>query len=404
MTQAAYQSKWSEIYNAMPSWAKTNVIHVMDGGSGGGWINADAKFLAGISNPTGISYHRYSVVDWNNMGPSSGFTVAQYYKQIESASRIEGDIKNFSNQMDQVDPNNKIALCMDEWGAWYDAVPGMGQSFNWSTVRDAIIAGLNLNIFNNNCRRVKMALVAQPVNSIQALMLTETGGQNRMKKTPVFWVFKMLKPHQGAKMAPTEVTCPKNQNIPVLNASSSIDSNNVLHISIVNTHDNAAQDVTIDITGGTYNTISGEIVNGASVTSGTTSFDATDTVTLKAFTGATLSNSKITTKIPAHSVVMLAVAKDVSIKMPGAVSHSGPISISAKDQGKIFVNYSTKQNTPIHISLYSIDGRTVIDSYIGNLVPGSNSFVWQPKTSNGLYIVKLEAGKVSMKQQIVFAQ
>jgi len=407
MTQSSHQTKWDQYYQATESWAKSALMHIMDGGSGGAWIADNCKYMVKLNGPVGISYHRYTVTNWNDKGPSSNFSVSQYYNQIKSASDIAGNINNFVKQMDQTDPSGKVALCVDEWGAWYNGVAGMGQDFTWSTVRDAVIAGTNLNIFNNYCKRVKMALVAQPVNVIQSLMLTENGGQNRMRKTPVFWVFKMLKPHHEAKMAPSTMQCATNQQIPVLNASASIDSKNVVHISIVNTHDNQDQNLTINLTGAPepFVKVTGEIVNGATINSGITSFTSTDTAYLKEYTGATLSGSTVNAKIPAHSVVMLRVApNEVNAKMSKAVFNKNSVSLSANASGKIRVKYSVANNTPVQISLLSIDGRTLVDSYKGNLQPGSNSLLWQPEShvAKGSYIVKLDAGEVSKSQRIIF--
>lgn len=408
--QSAYQSKWGQIYAAEPDWAKSELMHIMDGGSGGGWIEADCKYLATLPGPTGISYHQYTVISWaaGQMGSSSQFNTAEYYQFIKAASNIEGSVQRYSNTMNQIDPTNKVALIMDEWGAWYEGVAGMGQAFNWSTIRDAIITGINLNIFNNNCKRIKMACVAQPVNAIQALMLTEVGGQNRMRKTPAFWVFKMFKPHQNATMAPAKVTCATNQGMPVINASASVDAAKKLHISIVNTHDAAAQDITINIAGAAtaYTKVTGQIVNGDKITSGITSFGSTDTASLQDFTGAAISGSKVTAKIPAHSVVMLECSFPVATEMSKAVLRSEPVSLTATANGKIIVKYAAMRTTPISLSLYSADGRSVLDQYSGTLRQNSDGLTWEPKhrTANGVYVVKIEAGSFSKSERVVFTK
>lgn len=407
-TQPAYQSKWKQIYDLEPSWAKSELMHIMDGGMVGGWIEADCKYLVTLPGPTGISYHQYTVINWTDKGSSSQFNVNGYYAQIKAASDIGGSVQKYSNTMNQIDPTNKVSLIMDEWGAWYNDVTEQGFTFNWSTVRDAIIAGINLNIFNNNCKRIKMACVAQPVNAIQALMLTERGGQNRMRKTPVFWVFKLFKPHQNATMAPAKVTCATNQGMPVINASASVDATKKLHISIVNTHDAAAQDITINIAGAipAYTKVTGQIVNGDKITSGITSFDSKDTVSLQDFAGATISGSKVTAKIPAHSVVMLECTFPVAAEMSKAVWRSEPVSLATTRDGKIIVKCAAMRNTPISLSLYSADGRSVLDQYSGTLRQNSNGLTWEPKnrTANGVYVVKIEAGSFSKSERVVFTK
>ena len=403
MTQASYQTKFDQWYVAEPSWATSTLMHIMDGGSGGGWVNADATYAAGKSGPMGISYHYYAVTNWSAMGPSSGFTVAQYYAQLQRAWAIDGNINGFSIP-------STVALCVDEWGAWYDAVSGQGTSFNWSTVRDAIIAGMSLNVFNNRCARVKMALVAQPVNVIQALMLTNSSNQSQMRKTPVFWVFKMYKPHQNATMVPvTWTNNPTNQSIPQLNASASVDASNVLHISVVNTHDANSQALTINLNNSprTYTTVTGQMVNGASITSGITSFTATDTASLQTFTNFSLAGTTITTTLPAHSVVMLTVSPQVGVSAPDPIRSADEFSIKTAAGGRIAVNYPATHKTPVRLSLYGIDGRTLVETYNGAIEAGQKTLVWQPKNCNigtNVYIVKLEAGEVTTSERLVITR
>jgi alpha-N-arabinofuranosidase len=402
MTQSSYQTKYDQWYDAEPEWARSSLMHIMDGGSGGGWVNADATYAQGNSGPMGISFHRYSVVDWNNKGPSSGFSEAQYYSILQTAWGTETSVKGFSLP-------GKVALCVDEWGAWYNDVSGNGTSFNWSTVRDAVIAGMHLNIFNNRCERVKMALVAQPVNVIQALMLTNPSNPSQMRKTPVFWVFKMFKPHQGATMVPATMTTATNQGIPVLNASASINAAKALNISIVNTHATGTQSLTINCAGATIPSTgwSGQIVNGASITSGITSFTATDTASLGQFTDFTVSGNAITTTLPAHSVVMLSsTASSVGASAVRANAFDA-YSINATRCGKIIVTYAAARKTPVRLTLYGIDGRAIMDRFNGTFTPGHNHCIWQPKrgtAGTSTYIVKMESGGVTKSRRVVLTR
>jgi alpha-N-arabinofuranosidase len=399
MTQSEYQTLFDQFYKAEPDWAKTDVMHIMDGGSGGSWVTADANYAKNNSGPMGISYHYYAVTNWNDKGSSSSFNASGYYTQLQKFGSVAGSIDKLNL--------GSVALCFDEWGAWYNGVSGMGQDFNWSTVRDAVGAGMSLNIFNNRCDKVKMALVAQPVNVIQALMLTQTSGEKRMKKTPVFWVFKMYKPHQQAKMIPVQMVCPTNQGMAILNASASIDSTGTTHISIVNTHDATDQSlaITLDNPPAGYTKVSGQIVNGKSITSGTTGFDATDTVSLEDFDDVSLSGTSITTKIPAHSVVMLTVGNTTEIRTTTTATRTETFSLCAVPGGKIVITGTAVPTAPVRLSLYTIDGRTLIERFTSS-TPGRQGMVWQPKSriGNGIYIVKVEAGRVSKTQQLMLLQ
>ncbi|MBN2189409.1 MAG: hypothetical protein JW699_08135 [Chitinispirillaceae bacterium] len=409
-SQSQYQTKFDQFYVAEPAGVTSAKMHIMDGGSGGGWISADCQYMVNKSGPTGVSFHRYSVIDWSNKGPSSGFTQAQYYAQLQQAWGTNSSVQNYVNSMNSIDPGYKVALCVDEWGAWYNDVGGSwGTSFNWSTVRDAVIAGMHLNIFNNQCRRVKMALVAQPVNVIQALMLTNYASPYQMRKTPVFWVFKMYKGHQGATMIPvTWTNNPTNQSIPLLNASASLRGDTV-RVSVVNTHYSATQSLTITFSGGTprAGTATGQVVNGANPTSGITSITATDTASLQAYTGFTLSGQQITTTLPAHSVVMFTVPlTSAGVSAPEVVRTARDFSILSEAGGRIIVNYTAVGKTPVSLELYGVDGRTLVESFTGILDQGQKRLVWKPRSVLGsnLYIVKLRAGEVEKSERLVITK
>jgi alpha-L-arabinofuranosidase len=383
----------------------------MDGGSGGGWIAYDCNYMSGLSDSTGVSLHKYSVVSWTESlkGSSSSFTTDQYYAQLQAAWDMNSSISSYSTTMASSDPNYKVGLCVDEWGAWYTAVSGMGTAFNWSTVRDAIIVGMNLNIFNNNCRRVKMALMAQPVNVIQALVLTNTSSPYTMKVTPAFYVYKMFKVHQGAKMVPVDSSnISTNQSIPVINASASIDKANSLHISLVNTDAASSQSITITLKNLPANVSytsaswSGQEVNGSSITSGITSFTATDTVTLHSFTGFTVSGSTITATLPAHSVVMLTASSGTAVRDYAASAKPVEVYSVNADNGKISVKYASSANIPIRLTLLSLDGRTIAQKVERSCADGWNMVELQPNvSSSGLYVVRMESAGNTIKSQSV---
>ena len=105
--------------------------------------------------------------------------------------------------MDQYDPQKKLALAVDEWGAWYAPAPGTNPGFlvQQNSLRDAVLAALNLNIFARHADRVRMANIAQMVNVLQAMILTD---KQRMLLTPTYHVFRMYVPFQDATFIPAE--------------------------------------------------------------------------------------------------------------------------------------------------------------------------------------------------------
>lgn len=143
-----------------------------------------------------IALHFYSVPEWNHKGSATEFTEDEYYTLLACANEMETLLRIHTQIMERYDPQNRIALVVDEWGTWYDVEPGTHPGFLYqqNTMRDAITAALNLNLFNRNSRRVKMANLAQAVNVLQALLLTEG---EKLVKTPTYHVFDLFKEHQG---------------------------------------------------------------------------------------------------------------------------------------------------------------------------------------------------------------
>ena len=147
----------------------------------------------------GISLHYYTIPtgQWEHKGSSTEFDEKEYYETIRQTLRMEEIICRHLAVMDVEDPKHDIDLVVDEWGTWYDVEPGTNPGFLYqqNTMRDAIVAAINLNIFNRHSDRISMANIAQVVNVLQAMILTDGA---RMIKTPTYEVFDQFKPHQGA--------------------------------------------------------------------------------------------------------------------------------------------------------------------------------------------------------------
>ena len=157
-----------------------------------------------------ISLHYYTLPgDWEHKGSATDFDEQEYYTTISKAMYIENIIEKHLEIMDEHDPEHDIDLFVDEWGTWYDVEPGTNPGFLYqqNTMRDAIVAALSLNIFNKHSDRIAMANIAQVVNVLQAMLLTEG---SKILKTPTYDVFRMYVPHQGAELVEShtdETTC-----------------------------------------------------------------------------------------------------------------------------------------------------------------------------------------------------
>jgi alpha-N-arabinofuranosidase len=209
--------------------------------------------------------------------------------------------------MDKYDPQKRVGLMVDEWGTWYDSAPGrdMGALYQQNTLRDAIVAGINLNIFNNHSDRVKMANIAQMVNVLQAMILTDN---ERMVLTPTYHVFRMYKVHQGATRIPVEMSAPKytvgDTAIPALSASASRDAAGRIHLSIVNLEPNRAVEITAKIAGQQIGSVTGEVLTAAAMNAMNT-FEKPGEVKPEAFGGFRVAGAELTMKVPAKSVVVM---------------------------------------------------------------------------------------------------
>lgn len=256
----------------------------------------------------GVSLHSYTLPrGWNNKVSATQFGEEDYFLTLRNTLRMEELVSRHSTIMDKYDPHKRIGLMVDEWGTWYAVEPGTnpGFLFQQNTVRDAIVAGINLNIFNNHCDRVKMANIAQAVNVLQAIILTEG---EKMVLTPTYYVFEMYKVHQDAAMIPLSFQSPvyefQGQKIPAITASASRDKQGKVHITFTNANPNKDLDITIEARGITAKSVTGSVLTAKAINA-YNSFDAPENVKSVVFNRAKLMKEQLTVRLPAKSVVML---------------------------------------------------------------------------------------------------
>ena len=141
---------------------------------------------------------------WDIKGSATDFDENVWCKTLNKALYMEELIKRHGVIMDEYDPEKKIGMIVDEWGTWYTCEPGTNPGFLYqqNTMRDALVAGITLNIFNKHSDRVKMANLAQMVNVLQSVLLTEG---DKMVKTPTYHVFNMYKYHQDATLVESSI-------------------------------------------------------------------------------------------------------------------------------------------------------------------------------------------------------
>ena len=281
----------------------------------GGANNADYNWTETLMKNAarhmqGLSLHYYTVPkNWGDKGSATQFDEAEYFSTIEKTLRMEELLTRHATIMDKYDPQKRVGLIPDEWGAWYNVEPGTNPGFLYqqNTLRDAIIAGINLNIFNAYCDRVKMTNIAQTINVLQAVILTD---EEKMLLTPTYWVYYLYKVHHDATLLPVSFTSSKyelnERKMDAVSVSASKDAAGKIHITLVNINPNRAQHIETELRGATAKKVSGKILTSAKI-SDCNSFEKPDAITVKDFKDAKLSGGKLNISLPAKSVVMLEI-------------------------------------------------------------------------------------------------
>ena len=256
----------------------------------------------------GISLHYYTT-NWSNKGSATQFGEDRYFEYLERCLNIEKAIDRHITIMDKYDPAKRVALVVDEWGTWYDVEPGTNPGFLYqqNTMRDALIAALSLNYFNERCDRIKMANIAQTVNVLQALILTEG---RKMILTPTYHIFEMYKAHHDATLLPLELSCGdyvhNDRKLPAVSASASKDGEGNIHVSLVNIDPVKGNTVSIDIRGEQVKQANGRILTAGANNSHNT-FEKPENVKPENFRDAKISKNVLTVNLPPRSVVMLQI-------------------------------------------------------------------------------------------------
>lgn len=257
----------------------------------------------------GLSLHYYTVPGtWSHKGSATEFDTAEYYTTLEKTLYMDELITRHTAIMDKYDKEHAVALVVDEWGTWYDVEPGTNPGFLYqqNTIRDALVAGINLNIFNKHCDRVKMANIAQLVNVLQSVILTDG---EQMVKTPTYHVFNMYKHHQNADLVESFVETEKIGNegheIPNLTESVSVAADGKVHITMTNLSADESYPIEGILADNKVSNVRAEIVCGDMHEHNT--FDQPENVIVKEFTDIAIEDGKLKFTIPACSVVHVEV-------------------------------------------------------------------------------------------------
>jgi alpha-N-arabinofuranosidase len=256
---------------------------------------------------SGLSLHYYTVPrEWSSKGSATQFNDSIWFITLEKTLKMEELVTKHSAIMDKYDPAKKVGLLVDEWGTWYDVEPGTNPGFLYqqNTLRDALVAGINLNIFNNHSDRVRMSNIAQMINVLQSVILTK---DKEMVLTPTYYVFKMYNVHQDAMMLPVDVKCGRytsgSKSVDAINTSASI-KEGVVSITLCNLDPVISQNISFEIQGLKFANVWGKIVTANKINA-CNDFGRKDEVTLADFNRVKLNKGQVVAVIPAKSVVLI---------------------------------------------------------------------------------------------------
>ena len=252
-----------------------------------------------------ITMHYYTLPtgNWSDKGSATDFDQEAYYETLRRTWRMDKIIQLNLDVMDKYDPKHRVGLIVDEWGTWYNVEPGTNPGFLYqqNTMRDAMVAAINLNIFNSHADRVVMANLAQTVNVLQAVVLTDG---DQMVLTPTYHVFDLYKNHQDATLVPVTVACDVVEGVQQLTASASV-KDDVLTLTAANIAADKAEKVVLDITGMDARNVTARILTGKIDAKNT--FEDQHAVEIADFTDFTVTAEGIEMNLPACSVVEVTV-------------------------------------------------------------------------------------------------
>lgn len=242
----------------------------------------------------GISLHHYALADeWLNKRPATGFPVKEWYSLIDSAQKMDELITKHSQIMDKYDPDKRVGLIVDEWGSWLKVEEGSNPGFLYqqNTIRDAMVASITLDIFHKHADRVHMANIAQMINVLQSMILTQ---DEKMILTPTYHVFELYKNHQDANVI--DVHGSKHDFV---SQSASV-KDNVLTLSITNFHHEDSVELNYEL-GLEVDSIEASYITGDELDAHNT-FDNPNVITKQLFNDYKLDGSQLNLTLPSKSI------------------------------------------------------------------------------------------------------
>ncbi|MCY1719472.1 alpha-N-arabinofuranosidase [Prolixibacteraceae bacterium Z1-6] len=301
---------YADLYNRFASYCLGDLYRIAGGPNVDDYNWMEVLMQKTMRHPhlvQGVSLHNYTFTTaWEDKGHATEFGEKEWISVMNNTLKMETLVNRHSTIMDKYDPEKRVGLIVDEWGNWFNVEEGTNPGFLYqqNTLRDALVAGINLNIFNNHADRIHMANIAQTVNVLQSVILTK---EDEMVLTPTYYVFKMYAVHQNAKLIPSNLKTEKyeldGKSVPAVHVSAST-KDGVVSITLCNLNPNKSESIDINITGDDFSSVSGQIITSDNMND-FNDFGRQETVNLKSFDVAKPKDGKLTVELPSKSVVLV---------------------------------------------------------------------------------------------------
>lgn len=312
MTAAEYAATYRRYQTYVRSYGDNNVYKIACGAHDFNYEWTETLMREAGRHLHGLSLHYYTVPHtWAHKGSATNFTEDEWFLTLQKALRMEEIVTNHGAIMDKYDPEKRVGMIVDEWGTWYDAEPETNPGFLYqqNSLRDALVAGVTLNIFNSHCDRIHMANLAQTVNVLQALILTD-GAQFIL--TPTYHVFDLYQVHQDATLLATTIEngadyVINGESLPQLSVSASKNGAGVVHVTLCNLDSRAGAAVALALNGmDAVQRASGRIVTAATMQAHNT-FAQPAAVTAAPLHSIAHAGQQVQVQLPPMSVAVVAI-------------------------------------------------------------------------------------------------
>lgn len=312
MTAAEYAATYRRYQTYVRNYSENQVYKIACGSNDFNYDWTETLMREAGRHMHGLSLHYYTVPHtWAHKGSATNFTEDEWFLTLQKALRMEEIVTNHSAIMDKYDPEKRVGLIVDEWGTWYDPEPETNPGFLYqqNTLRDALVAGVTLNIFNSHCDRIHMANLAQTVNVLQALILTD-GAQFIL--TPTYHVFDLYQVHQDATLLATTIENGANyvlngESLPQLSVAASKNAAGAVHVTLCNLDSRAGAEVVLALNGmDAVQRASGRIVTAATMQAHNT-FAQPDAVAAATLQSVSHAGRQVTVQLPPMAVAVVAI-------------------------------------------------------------------------------------------------